>query len=56
MAFAERANAAGVKATLSLYDDMIHVWQLYPVLPNAERAVDEIASFAHEVVASDSGN
>jgi acetyl esterase/lipase len=44
--FAARARAAGVKVQLSVYDDMIHDWHLFPFLPEAGRAVDEIAAFA----------
>lgn len=45
-AFAERAQAAGVDVTLSVYDDMVHVWHLMRgATPEGQRALDEIAAF-----------
>ena len=47
--FAARARAAGVDAQLSVYDDMIHDWHLFSfLLPEARRAIDEIAAFARK--------
>ena len=40
------ASAAGVDATLRVYDDMPHIWQMsYPAFPEAVAAVDELAAF-----------
>lgn len=45
-AFAERAKVDGVDVTLSVYDDMVHVWHmLMDFTPQAQKAIDEIASY-----------
>jgi len=51
VAFAERARDASVETQLHVYDDMVHVWHLLlGFLPEARRAIDEIASFARKAV------
>jgi acetyl esterase/lipase len=46
-AFAAHAREAGVDATLSIYDDMVHVWHLMrDVTPEGQRAIDEAGAFA----------
>jgi len=45
---AERARAADVDVTLSVYEDMIHVWQLFPLLDDTKRAVAEIGTYVRE--------
>nr|AHZ45613.1 lipolytic enzyme [uncultured bacterium] len=46
-AFAGRARDAGVDVTLSVYDDMVHVWHLMrDVTRDGQRAIDEAAAFA----------
>ena len=42
---ADRARAAGVDVTLSPWDEMIHVWQMFPTLPEAGEAVTAIGAF-----------
>lgn len=42
---AERARAAGVDVTLTVYDDMIHAFMLFAGVPDAKRATDEIVAF-----------
>ncbi|HYR73746.1 MAG TPA: alpha/beta hydrolase [Candidatus Acidoferrum sp.] len=43
---AERAKAAGVDATLEIYDRMIHVWHWFlPMLDEAQTAVEAIGQF-----------
>ena len=43
---ADRAKAAGVDATLEVYDHMIHVWHWFlPMLDEAQTAVDGIGRF-----------
>ena len=43
---ADRAKAAGVDATLEVYDRMIHVWHWFlPMLDEAQTAVDGIGGF-----------
>ena len=42
---AERAKAQGVDAALELYDERLHIFSLFPFLPNAMRALDSIHAF-----------
>jgi salicylate hydroxylase len=42
---AERAKAHGVDATLELYDERLHIFSLFPFLPNAARARASIGAF-----------
>ena len=45
-AFAERAKAAGVRVSLSVWTDMIHVFQQFAAsLPEGQQAINEIADF-----------
>lgn len=47
---AKKAEDAKVKVTLTTYDDMFHVFQLlYPVLPEADAAWDEVEQFIHAI-------
>ncbi|MCX7669730.1 MAG: alpha/beta hydrolase [Anaerolineae bacterium] len=41
----EAAAAAGVVVRLEIYPRMWHVWQLFPVLPQAAESLDDIARF-----------
>jgi acetyl esterase/lipase len=44
--FAEKAEKAGVKVTLEVWPEMIHVWQqMAPLFPEAQQAVDRIGEF-----------
>jgi acetyl esterase/lipase len=44
--FVERAQAAGVDATLDVYPDMPHVFQAFaPYLPDANQALQRIGEF-----------
>lgn len=44
--FANKAKLAGVDVTLEIWPEMIHVWQVFaPILPEASRAIERIASF-----------
>lgn len=44
--FSERARAAGVDANTIIWPEMFHVFPIFtPLLPEARRAVDQIASF-----------
>ncbi len=46
---ADRAKAAGVEVSLEVWDDMIHVWQLFaPLLPEGQQAIERIGSFIRE--------
>jgi epsilon-lactone hydrolase len=42
---AAKAKAAGVDAELQVFDGMIHVFQMFPEIPEATTAVAEIAAF-----------
>ncbi len=46
---AERAQRANVQAKLRIYDDMIHVFHVFPSLPASRDAVREIGEFARAV-------
>jgi acetyl esterase/lipase len=53
MRIAERARHADVDVTLHVWEDMIHVWQLFAfIAPQATAAIDEIGSFVREHVRS----
>ncbi|HEV8718932.1 MAG TPA: alpha/beta hydrolase [Candidatus Binatia bacterium] len=42
----ERAKAAGVKVDLEVWNEMIHVWQLFaPILPEGQEAIEKIGKF-----------
>ncbi len=43
--FAEKARAAGVEVTLEIEEGLIHVWQMFPALPEAQSAVGRIGAF-----------
>jgi len=43
--FAERARAAGVDVTLEVWDDMIHVWHAFAMVPEARAAVEKVGAF-----------
>lgn len=50
--FADRARLAGVDVTLRVWEDMIHVWQLFAfLLPQGAAAIDEIGDFVRDRVA-----
>jgi acetyl esterase/lipase len=50
---AERARAAGVAADLRVWQHMFHVWHAFAeILPEAQQAVDEMAAFLEERLAS----
>jgi len=43
--FAEKLRRAGVEVTFESWQDMIHVFQMFPVFPEAQRAIDRIGEF-----------
>jgi epsilon-lactone hydrolase len=46
---AAKAQAAGVKVTLDVWPDMVHVWQMFaPLLPEAQKAIDKAGKFIAE--------
>ncbi len=47
--FAERASEAGVDTTLKVYEDLFHLfWSLAPMVPRAESAVGDSATFLRQ--------
>lgn len=52
--FAERAERAGVRIALEVWDEMIHVWHAFAmVLPEGQRAIDRIGSFVRAAFRED---
>ena len=43
--FAEKAQAAGVEVALEIEDGLIHVWQMFPDVPEAQSAIERIGAF-----------
>ncbi len=43
--FAERAQAADVEVTLEIEDGLIHVWHMFPDVPEAQNAIERIGAF-----------
>ncbi|HAK63724.1 MAG TPA: alpha/beta hydrolase, partial [Alphaproteobacteria bacterium] len=42
----KNARAAGVDVTLEVWDEMIHVWQLFhPILPEGVQALERIGEY-----------
>jgi len=46
--FAKKARDAGVNVTLKIWDEMLHVFQLIPFLPETKQALAQIAAFVFE--------
>lgn len=47
---AHQAKSAEVDVLLSLYQERLHIFSLYPFLPNAKKALAEIKAFATRVI------
>jgi monoterpene epsilon-lactone hydrolase len=48
---AEKAKAAGVDVTIEVWDEMIHVFQIFaPTLPEGQQAIDRIGEFVKQHV------
>jgi monoterpene epsilon-lactone hydrolase len=43
--FADKLRASGVSVELEVWAEMLHVFQMFPVLSDARRAIDRIAEF-----------
>lgn len=43
--FAEKAQAAGVDVTLEVEEGLIHVWQMFPGVPEADSAIERVGAF-----------
>jgi acetyl esterase/lipase len=51
--YAERAKAAGVDVTLEVWDEMIHVFQIFaPMLPEGQQAIDRIGEWVKQHVSA----
>ena len=48
---AEKARAAGIDVTLEPWEDMIHVFQFFPAMPEAQQAIERIGEFVRKHVA-----
>jgi monoterpene epsilon-lactone hydrolase len=42
---AEKAKSAGVQVVLEPWEDMIHMWHFFPMLPEAQQAINKIGEF-----------
>jgi acetyl esterase/lipase len=42
---AEKARTAGVETELQVWDGMIHVFQMFPEIPQAREAIAAVAAF-----------
>jgi acetyl esterase/lipase len=49
--FAERARSAGVDLTLEVWDEVVHIWQVFFMLPEARQAVERVGAWLRENVA-----
>jgi monoterpene epsilon-lactone hydrolase len=47
---AERARLAGVDVILERYEEMIHMWHFYPMLPEGQQAIRRIGEFVEKHV------
>ena len=43
---AERAEKAGVDVTLRLVEDSVHVYTIFPFLPETQTTMEEVAAWA----------
>jgi len=50
MRFAERARASGVDTTLRVVEDSVHVFTLFPFLPEAQRTMRELSGWSRQVM------
>lgn len=45
----ERARAAGVDATLQVWEEMVHAWHLFaPILPEGQQAIESVGEYLRE--------
>jgi acetyl esterase/lipase len=50
--FYEKAQQAGVDVTLKIWDDMIHVFQLFDFLPETKESMKQVSAFVSRVMNS----
>ncbi|MCB1644627.1 MAG: alpha/beta hydrolase, partial [Pseudomonadales bacterium] len=48
--FSGSASAAGVEVTLEVEEGLIHVWHMFPDVPEAQNAVGSIGAFVNRYV------
>jgi acetyl esterase/lipase len=48
---AEKAQMAAVDVTLEIYEEMFHVFQIIPFLPETKKAMGQIAEFVNRILA-----
>lgn len=48
--FAERARAAGVEVTLEIEEGLIHVWHMFPDVPEAQNAIERVGAFIERMI------
>ena len=42
----ERARAAGVDATLQVWEEMVHAWHMFaPILPEGQQAIEAVGEY-----------
>lgn len=42
----ERAQSAGIDVNCELYDERLHIFSMFPFLPNAQKALNSVSAFA----------
>jgi len=52
--FARSAEAQGVQVNLEIWENMFHVFQMFPMLPDADRALASIVDFLTSYLSLDS--
>jgi len=50
--YAARARAAGVDVTLEPWEEMIHIWPIFFMLPEAQQAIDRVGAWLCQRIAS----
>ena len=50
MRFAERARASGVNTTLRVVEDSVHIFTLFPFLPEAQQTLTELSEWSRLVI------
>ena len=50
LGLADKAKAAGVDVVLEQWEDMIHMWHFFPMLPEGQQAIDRIGEFVRKYI------
>lgn len=51
--FYEKARSAGVDVSLTTWDDMFHVFQLFSFLPATKESIQQVSAFISQVISQD---